>query len=331
MLKSTLEQLLVGRDLSCEEISQVILGILDSKIPQEQAAAFLTLLKAKGESPEELLGLIEVLQRKMHRIEANRRLLDIVGTGGDGAHTVNISTGAAMVAATLGVPVAKHGNRSVSSLCGSIDVVEALKLPVALSEEEAILHLTERHIAFLYAPAFHPALAALSSLRKNLGLRTILNLAGPLLNPAEAAVQMIGVCKAELISHFAFVASKQKRERVLIFHSAGLDELTPLAPAQGILIENGKQQPFFLDPQHYGIKRCALHELQGGDANCNATKLLACFSGEKSALSQTLALNAGVALYLYGSVTSISEGIDQAQKALLSGAVLSLLQFKEAS
>lgn len=314
MLK-TLEKLLVQNDLSAEESRLAMHEIFAGASPY-QAASFLMLMRSKGETVEELFGIIEAMRGRMVRVPVKSRVLDIVGTGGDGAQTLNISTASAILAASCGVKVAKHGNRSVSSLCGSADVLEALGVNILAPKETLSRSIDEFGIAFLFAPEFHPALKQLREVRKGLGTRTLFNIIAPFLNPATPDHYMIGVYSKELLDIASALLAKLSTRRSLVFHGSGLDELSCVGPAQAIEVQGEKLTPMIIDPEELGLKPCSIEDLKGKDAKYNAEKICEAFDGKDSPFAETIALNGGVALYLYEKVESIKEGIAEAKRHL---------------
>ncbi|MES2122206.1 MAG: anthranilate phosphoribosyltransferase [Chlamydiota bacterium] len=320
-----LEQLMKQEDLTEEQCYAALQEILTGANPH-QTAAFLALMRAKGETAAELAGVIKAMEEKMIPVALSIPVLDIVGTGGDGAHTLNISTGSAILAASCGVKIAKHGNRSVSSLCGSADVLEALGIRIDMSAREVKSCVEEIGIGFMFAPHFHPAMQQVKEVRSALKMRTLFNLVGPLLNPAHARHRMVGVAHAELLKPFAELLAGEQRGRSLVFHGCGLDEISCVGPAQVIEINGKEMREFTLDPLELGLPRCALSDLRGGDAKQNSKHLLRIFSGEKSAAADTLALNAACALYVYGSAPSIQEGLAIAQQSLKEHKAMQLIE-----
>ena len=285
-----------------------------------QIGAFLVLLRAKGETGAEVAGLARAMLASGVRVDAGAGLLDIVGTGGDGIGSVNISTGATVIAAAAGAKVAKHGNRSVSSLCGSADVVEALGVSLELGPAGINACLRDASIAFMYAPTFHPAMAAVAPVRRALRVRTAFNLLGPLLNPARAQFALVGVYSLSIAPLMASALSRLGVERALVVHSAGMDELTPLAPALVIEAVAGVAgKPYELDPKRLGIPACTVEDLKGGDAALNATILRDVFGGARSAVADALNLNAGVALAAAGLAATPEDGVALAQETQRAG------------
>lgn len=324
MLKEVLQQLVERKDLSQSEVSESVQELLSNSSAAE-IAAFLVLLKAKGETVEEITGVIQAMQQKMVPVNYPGKLLDIVGTGGDNAHTINISTGSALVAASCGVKIAKHGNRSVSSLCGAADVLQELGITLNLTASQIAECLETIGIAFLFAPEFHPAMKVIAPVRRSLKLRTVFNLVGPLLNPARAKYMMIGVYDPLLLRTLPKVLQNMGTEHSLFFHGQGLDELSCVGPVQYAEVASTEITYGVLDPQTYGLKKCTVEDLKGGTAKENANVLEEILQGQPGPIADTLALNAGVALYLYGFVNDIGAGIEQAQNSLENGRPYQLL------
>lgn len=313
------------RDLTADDAQKMLVAMTAEHACPEQIAACMALLHFGALTEDIFVGVVKGLQQSMKRVYVDVPLLDIVGTGGDGAHTVNISTGSALLLASMGVKVAKHGNRAASSLCGSADVLEALSIPIEYTCTQAIEALQKFNFAYFYAPLFHPAKMSLRHVRKALGVPSVFNLTGPLLNPASAEYMLIGVYKPSIMPLYANVLKQLPIKKALVFHCAGTDELLPVAPAQALMIENGRVRELVLDAKNYGIARCEVRDLRGGDAYVNAEKLLAVFSCDKNAIADTLMFNAAVAADLYGKVDSIQDGVELARQCLAQGAVLKLI------
>lgn len=325
ILKACVEKLMRGEHLTGNACQQVLNEMLDPNINPLHVAAFLVLLRAKKETAEELTAFVKVLRTKMVILPTHSSVLDIVGTGGDGFNTVNISTGSAILAASCGVKIAKHGNRSVSSLTGSADVLEALGVNTQLTASQISRCIEEVGIGFCYAPNFQPMTQALRAFRKQLNLPTTFNILGPLLNPAKHAHLLLGVMDAALMPVIAEVLSQTTSERSLIVHGNGLDEISCVGPVTMIEVNGLEKIPFTLDPLDFGFARCDITALQGGDAQTNAQLLLATFKGQRGPIAETLILNAAVALYLYGSHPSIAAAISHASDNLYRGAAFDLL------
>ncbi len=329
ILKKCLEKLIQGQDLDAMTSQHFLHALLAPDVNPLQAGACLALLRAKPETADELMGLVTALQDNMIPLSTPHKILDIVGTGGDGANTVNISTGSALLAASCGIKVLKHGNRAVSSMAGSADVLEALGVVIDLTPENIAQGLDEFNMGFCFAPNFYPALRQLRLLRQQLNVPTTFNLLGPLLNPGKPAHLILGVFNEALLEPMAGTLQKLGTTRSLVVHGGGLDELSCVGVSRVIEVTQTDIKKFKIDPEKLGLARCNVADLQGGTAPENAQLLLDVFSnkhGKKNrAIADTLILNAGVALYLYGLEPSIEAGIEHARSNLLSGAVVKLL------
>jgi len=319
--------LIARKDLTEEQAAQTLKVLLDDFVT-EQAAAFLVLLRAKGETPEEIAGLARAMLDKGLPVKTKSGgVVDIVGTGGDGIGSVNISTGASIVAAAAGAKVAKHGNRSVSSLCGSADVLEALGVSIDLGPEGINRCLDEANIAFMYAPRYHPAMKAVRPVRSALKVRTALNMLGPLLNPAHAEYGLVGTYSTDISELMAGSLLRLGVKKALVVHSAGLDELTPMAPADVVEVEAGVKgiKRYALDPKDLGIPRCTVEDLKGGDAALNAQILKDVFGGARGPVADALNLNAGVALAACQVAPTPRDGVALAQEVQRSGKAAGVL------
>jgi anthranilate phosphoribosyltransferase len=326
MLKSYLQTLMEHPHLTKEEAETAMSIILDSAGPL-QIAAFLTILKFRGEAPEEVAGMATVLQQRAVPVNLPRPVLDIVGTGGDLANTVNISTGSAILAAACGIPIAKHGNRSVSSQSGSADVLEEFGIDLECPPNQLEEYLKEAGIAFMYAPLYHPSLKKLAEIRKDLKLPTIINKLGPLLNPANAEFSLIGVADESTLELMSKVILQlNHKKRTLLFHGCGLDELTTLGIMKAYDIKDGEVTYFEIDPSTLGFAKGELKDLQGGNAQMNASILKEVFTGKKGAVADALILNAGAAVYIFGKASTLAEGVQVAREVLEKGGALKTLE-----
>jgi len=320
-----------GRDLSGAEAEGALRALLawDLEVDGDVAArtafvaALLASLRTKGETAEEVAGLARAMQAEMVRVDRvaeGTPVLDIVGTGGDGAGTVNISTGACLVAAAAGARVAKHGSRSVSSLCGSADVVEALGVAVELGPSGVAETISKCGMGFMFAPRFHPAMGTVKAARQALKVRTVFNILGPMLNPAGCKHSLVGVFSKEVMPLMAGALRDLGQERALVVHSAGLDELTPCAPADVLEIRRGEElRSYTVDPRDLGVPPCTLEDLKGGDRDTNAQMLRDVFGGQKGPVADALNLNAAFALAANGLAKSPAEGLAMAREAQESG------------
>lgn len=303
-----LNKLIRGENLSAEEMFEAVSQLVDDPV---KMAGFLILLKAKGETAGEILGLVRALRSKMKRCDAGRPVLDIVGTGGDMAGTVNISTGAALLAAKCGVPIVKHGNRAVSSQCGSADVLEALQIDIHSQE------IGKTNFSFCFAPDYHPAMKNLRPMRSALKTPTAFNLIGPLLNPAGTDHLQIGVYKPELVPLMAEVLFRLGTKRSLVYSGHGIDELSCIGATDALLVTQQGVETLRIDPVELGLPLCELKDLLGGDAKKNAEML----KNPSRAVLDTVVLNAGVALFLYGKAATIAEGVKMARRKTFKSAI----------
>jgi len=326
ILKDSIEKLMRKENLDAHTCREVMEEIVKPGANSLQVAAFLVLLHAKSETVEELAAIVNYLKEKMIPVPTSHKVLDLVGTGGDGAHTINISTGSAILAASCGVKIAKHGNRAVSSLSGSADVLEALGVNIELSPEKVSACIDKVGIGFCFAPLFHPVLKELRGLRKQLNLPTVFNLVGPLLNPAHANYILMGVYHAHLLPLMAGVLKQRPAMHALIVHGCGLDELSCVGPAEVIEVRDGNTKTAVIDPATLGLPHCRLRDLQGGDAKTNAALLRELFQGkQRGAIANTLLLNAAAAMQLYGLCATMQDALQLATDALYSGRALTLL------
>lgn len=324
VIRAVLERLLAGDDLDAETMDACFSALMAGELTEPQQAAFLVALRAKGETAGEVAAAASVLRRFAEPVAtARENAIDTCGTGGDGAHTLNISTAAALVAAACGVAVAKHGNRSVSSRCGSADVLEALGIPLDLAPERLGALLDEEGFAFLFAPRLHPAMRVVMPVRRSLGIRTVFNLLGPLSNPAGVRRQVVGVYGDAVLALVAGALAALGAERALVVHSEdGLDELSVHAPTHVIEVRDGKMGgESVIFPGALGIAATDRGSLAGGDAAHNAARIRAILAGEeRSDASEAVALNAAAALVVGGVAEDLGAGLQRARACLGSGA-----------
>ncbi len=325
ILKLCIEKLMHSENLESTLCEKVLDELLDPAANPLQIAALLVLLRTKGESVDELSAFVNALRKKMISISTDHPVLDIVGTGGDGLQSINISTGSAILAASCGVKIAKHGNRSVSSLTGSADVLEALGVNIQLTPEKIRKSIDTIGIGFFYSPNFHSTTQALKSLRKQLNVQTTFNILGPLLNPADAKHFILGVYDEKLLPIMADVLIQTGCDRSMVVHGMGLDEISCVGTTKMIEVNKQKKIEYIIDPVALGLKPCLIADLRGGDAKMNAHLLLETFKGKRGAIADTLILNAAVASYLYGLGSSISECVINATEKLYNGSALTLL------
>ncbi len=321
-----LRTVLAGQSLSAEESARVIGGIMDETISPVRTAALFAALAAKGESADEIVGAARAMRERVVRVEHGLPMVvDIVGTGGDGAGTINISTAAALVVAGCGVPVAKHGNRAASSLCGSADVLEALGVEIERSPEESARLLREANIAFLFARRHHPATRAVGPVRTELGVRTIFNILGPLTNPAGANRQVVGVAQERHLVLLAEALQELGSDAAAVVHSAsGLDEIAGEGPSYVVQFDAAGMRRWTLHPADYGV-HAPLDAIRGGDVAFNVGALTAILAGERSPRADLVALNAALALVVAGVAEDINDGMSRARAAITSGAARAAL------
>lgn len=332
MLREILEQVLDGHTLSRREAHGALEAIMGGGCQPERIAGLLAALRVRGETYEEIAGMAGAMRSASLKVRCPEGVvIDTCGTGGDGAHTINISTGAAFVAAAGGAIVAKHGNRSISSKCGSADVLEALGVPLDLGTEGVEHCLREAGIGFLFAPAHHPAMKHVMPVRRAMGVRTVFNLLGPLTNPAGARRQVLGVFSPNYGAVVAEALRELGSEHVLVVCGSDgeggvLDEFSSCGPTEVWELKDGEVTTYSTTPEELGVAPCAVRALKGGDAAQNAAALDSIFRGEPGPRGDAVAINGGAALYVAGFVGSLREGTQKAQELLRSGAVLERLE-----
>jgi anthranilate phosphoribosyltransferase len=329
MIKEAIAKLVQGESLTQVEAQGVMYGIMRGEATNAQIASFLTALRIKGETAEEIAGCAQAMRAHSLKVMTKQQdeLVDTCGTGGDGTATFNISTTVALVLAGAGLRVAKHGNRSVSSRCGSADLLGALGVRIDLGPEEIARCIDEVGIGFLFAPRLHPAMKYAAAPRQEMGLRTIFNLLGPLTNPASASVQLMGVYDPQLTETLAQVLRLLGVTRALVVHGAdGLDELSTTGDHKVTQLSDGEIITYHLDPKQLGLPLASLEQLKGGTAEENARITLGLLQGEKGPKRDIVLLNAAAALVAARKAPDFESGLGIAAQALDSGQALKKLE-----
>lgn len=316
-----------GAMLSREESAYAFDKMMSGETTPSQMGAFLMGLRVRGETVEEIVGAVSVMRAKMLPVKAPEDAVDVVGTGGDASGSYNISTCASFIVAGAGVPVAKHGNRALSSKSGAADVLAALGVRLDLTPAAISRCIAEAGIGFMFAPAHHPAMKHVGPTRVELGTRTIFNLLGPLSNPAGVRRQMVGVFAKTWITPLAEVLTALGSERAWVVHgSDGLDEITISGTTDVASLENGRVRTFEISPEDVGLTRAPAETLRGGDAEHNAKALRAVLEGAPGAYRDVALLNAGAALLVSGRAKDLTEGVDMARASVDAGAALARLE-----
>lgn len=324
-LKPHIAKVATGTPLTFEEAREAFDIIMSGEATPGQIGGFLMALRVRGETVGEIAGAVATMRDKMLRVEAPDDAIDIVGTGGDGSHSVNISTASAFVTAGAGVTVAKHGNRGLSSLTGAADVLTALGVNIDLAPEAISRCIREAGVGFMFAPAHHPAMKHVGATRVELGTRTIFNLIGPLSNPAGVTRQLIGVFSPEWVEPVAETLKELGARNVWVVHGDGYDEITTTGETKVAALANGSIRSFVLTPEQVGLARHAREDLRGGDSAYNAAALRALLEGARGAYRDTVLMNAGAGLVVAGKVENIGDGVKLAAESLDSGRALAVL------
>lgn len=320
-IREAIEKLVNRIDLSEADTTDVMNQIMTGEATPLQVASFLTALRMKGETVDEITGAAKVMRAKAHRVRVGARtVLDTCGTGGDQKGTFNISTTVAFVVAGAGVNVAKHGNRSVSSQSGSADVLGALGVKVDASKDRVEECIARLGIGFLFAPLLHEAMKYAVGPRRDIGIRTVFNLLGPLTNPAMASHQLLGLYSGELVGTVARVLKNLGSVRAMAVHGVeGLDEISLCGPTKVAELRDGEVKEYIIEPEELGLRRCRLSDLYGGSAEQSATIVRRVLAGGNGPTRDVILLNSGAALYVSGSASTIKEGMDLAAQSIDSG------------
>ena len=320
MIKEAIYEIVNGNDLSYEMAEQVMDEIMSGEASQIHMGAFLTGLRMKGETIDEITACAAGMRKHCTRLLHDMDVLEIVGTGGDEVGPFNISTISSMVVSAAGIPVAKHGNRSVSSKCGAADVLEALGADITISPAKSTKILDEIGFCFLFAQTYHTAMRFVAPVRKELGIRTIFNILGPLANPAGANYELLGVYDEKLVEPLAQVLLKLGVKRAIVVHGQdGLDEITLSAPTTCCELRDGTLKSYVLEPEQVGLKKCSLNELIGGDPEENAAIAMSILNGEKGPKRDAVVLNSAACIYMVRDGITLEDAVKEAEEILDSG------------
>ena len=323
MIKEAIGQLVGGHPLTMDEASAVMNEIMEGSATPAQFGAFVTALRLKGETVEEIAGFARTMRSKALRVSISETVVDTCGTGGDGKGTFNISTTAAFVVAACGLKVAKHGNRAMSSQCGSADVLEALGVKIDLNPEQVQKCLEKVGIGFMLAPVFHPSMKYAAAPRKEVGIRTVFNILGPLTNPAGARAQVLGVPEKSLTEKMATVLKMLDCQHALVVHGEdGLDEITITGKTFVSELKKGSIKNYEVTPEEFGLPRSKPDSVKGGTAKDNAELLRSILSGKKGPCRDIVLMNAAAALLAGDKVTTLGQGITLAEQAIDNGKAL---------
>ncbi len=321
MIREAIDALVSGKSLSMEEGRAVMEEIMTGEATPAQFGAFVTALRLKGETIDEIAGMAQVMREKALKVDFPGPVVDTCGTGGDGAGTFNFSTAAAFVAAGAGLTIAKHGNRAMSSQCGSADILEALGVKIELTPEQVQDCLKRVGMGFMFAPMFHPAMRHAAGPRREIGIRTVFNILGPLTNPAGAQYQVLGVADPNFAPKMAHVLQRLGSKHALVVHSNdGLDELSLCGPTKVYELADSNIKEYVLNPEDLGLSRCNLNDIRGGSAQENAEVLVQVMTGAKGPIRDMVAFNAAAALVAGEKTSDLKDGLAMAYKSIDSGA-----------
>lgn len=330
MIEQAIKKIVDKQDLTRNEAYEVMNEIMDGQTTAVQNAAFLAALSTKSthaETIDEISGCAEAMRSHAIKVEHNMDVFEIVGTGGDNAQSFNISTVSALVLAAAGIKVAKHGNRAASSKCGAADCLEALGVNINLSPEKCVSLLEEVGICFLFAQVYHTSMKYVGPIRKELGIRTVFNILGPLTNPASPSMQLLGVYDEKLVEPLAKVLTKLGvRRGMVVYGQDKLDEISLSSPTTVCELNEDNYKTYTIQPEDFGINRCKKEDLKGGDPAKNAKIAMKVLNGEKGVYRDAVLMNAGAALYIAQKADSIAEGIKLAEETIDSGAALKTLE-----
>lgn len=320
MIKEAIAQLVKREDLTSEVMEQVMEEIMTGEATDAQKASFLTALSMKGETIDEITSAAKVLRSHCERFLNDMDVLEIVGTGGDGSNTINISTLSSVVVSAAGIPVAKHGNRAASSKCGTADCLEALGVKIDCAPARSAQILKDINLCFLFAQKYHPAMRFVGAVRKEMGIRTLFNVLGPLANPAGATMQLFGVYSEELVEPLAHVLRNLGVKRAMVVYGRdSIDEISLSAETKVCEFKNDEFKSYIIKPEDLGIARCNKEDLVGGTPQENAAMVNDILGGAKGPKTDVVLLNAGAAIYLASDGITLKDGIEKAREIIVSG------------
>ena len=320
MIKEAIAQLVKREDLTSEVMEQVMEEIMTGEGTDAQKASFLTALSMKGETIDEITSAAKVLRSHCERFLNDMDVLEIVGTGGDGSNTINISTLSSVVVSAAGIPVAKHGNRAASSKCGTADCLEALGVKIDCAPARSAQILKDINLCFLFAQKYHPAMRFVGAVRKEMGIRTLFNVLGPLANPAGATMQLFGVYSEELVEPLAHVLRNLGVKRAMVVYGKdSIDEISLSAETKVCEFKNDEFKSYIIKPEDLGIARCNKEDLVGGTPQENAAIVNDILGGAKGPKTDVVLLNAGAAIYLASDGITLKDGIERAREIIVSG------------
>jgi len=327
MIREAIGALVSGNSLTMEEAASVMEEIMEGEVTPAQFGAFVTALRLKGETVDEIAGFAKVMRSKAVRVTVAGPVIDVVGTGGDGLNTFNISTAAAFVVAGAGLKVAKHGNRAASSQCGSADVLEALGVKFDLNAEQVQKCIEEVGIGFMFAPAFHPAMKYAAAPRREIGIRTVFNILGPLTNPAGAQALLLGVADSSLVEKMALVLQSLGCHHALVVHGEdGLDEITITGETKVCELKDGDINSYSISPENFGLSRASLDSLRGGTLDENATLLRRVLASTQGPQRDVVLMNASAALLAGDKVETLGQGVALGKELIDGGHALAKLE-----
>ena len=316
-----------GKNLSFDESKSIFLSIMSGNISEDLIFKFLTDLSKKGETADEIAGGVYILREKSLKVKAPKDIIDTCGTGGDGKNTLNISTASSLLIASMGIKVAKHGNKALSSKCGSADVLDRLKININLKPDGVANSIKKNNFGFMFAPNYHLTMKYVAPIRKRIGSRTIFNLLGPLSSPANVKRQVVGVFDKKWLLPFAHALKNLYSEHAWIVHSEdGMDEISPFAITNVIELKNGEINEIKIDPKKIGVKFNNPDNLKGQDADYNASKIIDIFTGIKNEFAEAVCLNSAAALIVCDKINKFNEAYEFSKNHLESGKALTHLK-----